>query len=96
MFKVEKCQTTINERVFDFADFIVTDLFSLVEEQLRERQANGEYNLEFEEVLADTLLGVEQDWEEQKLEYELNVLEEKAIDVEALSNNDIERIVWGK
>ncbi|WP_315112973.1 hypothetical protein [Clostridium intestinale] len=99
MFKVEKAQTTINERVFDIPDFVVTDLFELVNERLREHQLKGETNLEFEELLKESLEIVEEDYIEDKIECELNTLEDLGYtleDLENLNNEDVEKIVWGK
>lgn len=99
MFKVEKCQTTINERVFNIPDFVVTDLFELVNERLRENQLKGENDVTFEELLKESLEIVEEGYEEDKIECELNTLEDLGYtleDLENLSNEDVERIVWGK
>lgn len=99
MFKVEKTQTEINERVFDIPDFVVTDLFELVSERLRESQQKGENDVTFEELLEESLEIVESDWEDNQIECELNTLEDLGYtleDLEDLSNEDVERIVWGK
>lgn len=97
MFKVEKCQTTINERVFDIPDFVVIDLFELVSERLREHQLKGKNDVTFEELLKESLEIVESDYEENQIECELNTLEDLGYtleDLENLSNEDVERIVW--
>lgn len=97
MILIEQTQTTINDEVFGLADFVVTGLIEVALEDLKEIHRDGGYEVEFESVLRGVLAETMMELEEEFIEHELETLEELGYtdeQMEYLSNEDIERIVW--
>lgn len=97
MILIEQTQTTINDEVFGLADFIVTGLIEAALEDLKEIHRDGGHEVEFESVLRGVLAETMMELEEEFIEHELETLEELGYtneQIEYLSDEDIERIVW--
>lgn len=96
MIKVDKFITTVNNREFQIADWMVLDLWKYAYEEFSEKQNKGhlEEGEDFEGYLEYALECAEETMEEAAIEGEIETLEELGLIEFDLTEEQIEKICY--